>query len=138
MRPSEIRCRRASSKSITPVLRYLLFQYDFRSTPNKSPLFITTLHIYEGKKRAIMNPGTSSLLSKAAIPTRISFSTRACQRRKLNDEFTSNLSLRMYSVCHTKRLGRPSTNVVATYRPGSFSRRVSLTACTMLNTRSAH
>lgn len=93
--------------------------------PNKNWLFTIKLYIDEGKNQAIMNPGASSLLSKAAIPTRLSLSVRACQRPRLNDDFTSNISLRVSTVCHTKRLYRPRTIITATYRPGSFSRRVS-------------
>jgi hypothetical protein len=88
-------------------------------------LFTVKLHVDEGKKRAIMNSGASSLLSKAAIPTRLSLSVRACQRPRLNDDFTSNISLRVSSVCHTKRLCRPRTIIAATCRTRSFLRRVS-------------
>jgi len=126
MRSNEI-CGPCASSNLCAISSLISSPARLQIYHNKSRLFTVKLHIDEGKTQAIMNPGASSLRQKAAVPTRLSLSVRACQRPRLHGDFTRNISLRASSECHTKRLYRPRNILAATCRAQSFPRRVSST-----------
>jgi molecular chaperone DnaJ len=75
-----------------------------------------------------MNSGTSSLLSKAAIPTRICHSLRTCQRSWQSEDLRYSVPVRTFSSCTAKRICRPKSVANSEHRgERSLAKRVSTT-----------